>query len=106
MYLPASGVAKVVVQEGWQGQLRFVQDEMIDILELVVFRGKKRSSGHDFESLGFTTCNDLFSLVALDDHSADEGHISPGQVLFAELPDVQVDQSLFPLGGQHGCHSQ
>ena len=89
--------SRQVIQEWLQSQLRFVQDEMIDSLELIVFSGEKRAASHDFEPCGFAAGDDLLCRTALDDHGTDKSCIGPGQVLFGEISDVQIDQAFFPF---------
>ena len=79
---------------------------MIDIRELLVFHGEERPARHHFDASLLAASDQGSRRIALHDHGADEDIVSPGQVLVGQVGHIQVNQSFFPLGRQHGGHGQ
>ena len=79
---------------------------MVNFGKLLVAQGEQRPARHDRLARGAATRDQFVRRVLLGDHPADEHDIRPGQVLFAQLPHVDIHEPLRPILRQHRGHGQ
>ena len=95
-----------VCQERRQGQFGLVEDKVVHAGELLMLHGEEQPARHHLHPDLLAAGDEGSRRTALRDHGADKDIVGPCQVFWGHAGHVEVNQPLFPLGGQHGRYSQ
>lgn len=89
-----------------QGQLGFVENEMVDVGEIVRLHGEERTAGHHRAFGPAATGDQTLRGGTLHGHGADEGRVSPGKIVVGQSRHIQIHQAQMPVRRQHSGDGQ